>query len=480
MRCHSEAKELPLVSYSQVKANLGAIEKSGQRLLELWIAAGAPEFAQATATAPSTAGTEPSTSGPDLTSVAPLPALPGAVGCSDLTNTTFKKILHHLSFDGTGARKWQKIAKKVAQAEKDCLAVIPPEDTRRQCFSNMKNFVANQEMTTRDGHTMGFKLSNDDYLKTVPPAYMQLPEPLRNGLPENWPELCRAQGWSCATFVSKSLPNPSHNSFKRLIIMAPGKNPGEADKWMLFTLPKEGVAEQLIDYIAVEKTAAEKKQVTLFFAEYWRNKDGTNPKFRDNMASCYKCHPSGMKDLVPAYGSTTPDGKRVIDGLNQKMRDYGQQVWSAGSVDLDRYGPPMGKNQGCLECHNGRDRGFINAGHLGERSRHQIYFKMVQDLTMPPELQKNPQHQYLFSTLEKAQALDAETINDLYTGHNQWNATFSQANIYLGGDKGPMALSNQALLRALDRHGVISSSEKRKPTGFWKNSSSSQKVVTKA
>jgi len=135
-----------------------------------------------------------------------------------------------------------------------------------------------------------------------------------------------------------------------------------------------------------------------------------------------------MRDIVPAYGSTDAAGMATAKKLNLWMKQHRPFDWGDGSIIPEYYGPAMGEKQTCTDCHNGSYRGTLNAAHLGERSRHQIYFKMVQDLTMPPG--KGGDEQY------------APLIH-LALGHNQ----------------GPVAISNKRLLKFLRKRGKITDAE---------------------
>ena len=53
--------------------------------------------------------------------------------------------------------------------------------------------------------------------------------------------------------------------------------------------------------------------------------------------------------------------------------------------------------------------------HLGERSRHQLYFKIGQEqLTMPPGAEKNPEFSALFENLSRSEILSAPALRKLY------------------------------------------------------------------
>jgi hypothetical protein len=372
------------------------------------------------------------------------------------------KTLHRLvGQDGKVYAAWQNLEQKAEDSRSDCADLLKaPQLTG--CLDNLSNFVSNQRMTRAPGHSMQFRLSNDEYLARQPKEMISFPPELANGLPSDWKSLCQTKGWDCVPFVSKSLPNPPFLSFKRLLIRAPGEL---FDRWMLFTLPPKGTVEHLIDFMGVEhsqKDAAgnvvELARAKLHFVEYWRDLFGKNPVYRTGIASCYKCHPSGMRDIVPAYGSTDAAGMATAKKLNLWMKQHRPFDWGDGSIIPEYYGPAMGEKQTCTDCHNGSYRGTLNAAHLGERSRHQIYFKMVQDLTMPPGKGGDEQYAPLFSALRKANDLNADEQEDLYRPTPLVPAG-DMIHLALGHNQGPVAISNKRLLKFLRKRGKITDAE---------------------
>jgi|GEM_PF-4600320 len=494
-RCHDQESELPLVTHSQYLQNKEAVyrtvivdrsmppkkklSEAEIQLLKIWIEAGMPvngvKEVQGSGTGSSSGTGLGSGIGQD-SGTTTLPPILGAEskGCAKFDEKNWKKMWRWLSHDVNSDKKWQNIEQEVYQGKLRCFKSAkqggnntPQKVTEKQerlslCFSNLENFVRTQKITHQDGHHMQFLASDQEYLSSRRPELLSLPTELSNGLPENWRKICQDKGWTCLPFVSKSLPNPSRLSFKRLLIIIDG---ADYDKWMLFTTDADnGSDERLIDFMAIEKTEQVGNQITqrprplMHFAEYWRDRNGAKPEFRKDIASCYKCHPSGMKDIVPAYGSVARNQLPLVDKINKRIADYGRMDWGQNSVNINHYGPAMGEKQGCLECHNGRLRGEINAAHLGERSRHQIYFKMGQDLTMPPQLAKQNENKDLFSALDKAWDISEKEREKLYNPR-PFTPIISNINIGLGGVEGPVAVENDKVLDFLEDKNYLSKSE---------------------
>ncbi|MEK7690055.1 MAG: hypothetical protein AAB425_03445, partial [Bdellovibrionota bacterium] len=312
-----------------------------------------------------------------------------------------------------------------------------------------------------------FRQSDLDYLAATPPEMIAFPDELKDGLPENWREICDGHpDWSCLPFTSKSLPNPPALSFGRLLIVARGP---DFDRWMLFTVPekrgKKVSKEHLIDFIGVEKTQVidgsiqKREKPLLHFVEYWRDRKGGNPVYRKQLASCYKCHPSGMRDIVPAIGSVDEAGATLAKDLNREMRRYGG-FDLGGAFDPADYGPPMGDAQSCTKCHDGKPghRGILNAAHLGERSRHQIYFKMVHDLSMPPGAAGQEVNAPLFDAFKMAMSLTPEQRSKLYRPRPV-STGLKLLDLTLGDGYGPMARSNRSVLRFLRKQNLLTKEE---------------------
>lgn len=384
--------------------------------------------------------------------------------CSGLTAADLNEILKLSSQDDPNTSQWKKLEAKVLHGQAACATLAAgPRPEFAGCMDSVVNFVTNQRQSREEGHSMGFLLSNNDYLSRQPKEMITFPLELQNGLPENWRGLCKAKRWDCVEFVSKSLPNPPVLSFRRLLIRQRLRT---FDRWMLFTLPENGTAEHLIDFLGVERFREDPTtgelialdRPKLHFVEYWRDIRGKNPVYRKQMAACYRCHPSGMRDIVPAAGSVDAEGLATIQRLNAEMAEMRPFDWGQGTVVPEAYGPPMGKKLTCIGCHDGAFRGVLNGAHLGERSRHQIYFKMVQDLTMPPARSLESSNLPFFEALQRAGRLTEREREKLY-GTAALRSVSGLLRLRFGGDEGPMAASNPRVLKTLKKGGHLSSAE---------------------
>jgi hypothetical protein len=481
LNCHSGKEDPLLTDYQKVSKNIRAIEQAvfvHQSMppkkvlpdylslqLRAWIDAGAPLLRSSTDD-----GSITDTAWPSLSRQ--------QKGCADLKNNTFKKTWRLLARDNASSSGWEKIEESAKKSLEKCRQKNVPA-VYLGCFDNLLKLSGHEKQTHRNGHSMQFLLPNLDYIARQPKEMLAFPTELQNGLPSNWEEICEKNKWHCLKFVSASLPNPPKDSFWRLIISVPGEL---FDRWMLFTLPSngKGTEERLIDFMAVEthrNSNGIKQKLArplLHFTEYWRDSDGTKPVLRKDIASCYKCHPNGMRDIVPAVGSVDVKGLKKSQFMNNIMKNYGDVDWGE-SINISAFGPAMGERQGCVSCHNGRERGALNAAHLGERSRHQLYFKMVQDLSMPPNLRDVAENKNLFGYLNQAYELSAKERYELYKPE-RLHTLFQYIPLGLGGDKGPVAESKKEILEYLKEIHLISKSEFSDATAQLKKNEDKMKL----
>jgi hypothetical protein len=103
-------------------------------------------------------------------------------------------------------------------------------------------------------------------------------------------------------------------------------------------------------------------------------------------------------------------------------------------------------------------RGALTAGHLGERSRHQLFYKMVQEISMPPAIRKNVEYQLLFSLEPLAERLEEKERQHLYRPE-RLETLLQHIPLGLGKDEGPVAESKQEVLTYLKKSKLISAAE---------------------
>ncbi|PIP88665.1 MAG: hypothetical protein COW01_14090 [Bdellovibrionales bacterium CG12_big_fil_rev_8_21_14_0_65_38_15] len=276
---------------------------------------------------------------------------------------------------------------ELKQIAEDCAATFQLNGVN-QCADRIIQRSKLRILEDDNDHSMGWEVSDSDYINAVPQGYLDLPDEFKDGLPDNYAEIAKNKGWKMLEYRSRTVPNPPNRSFSRVLFLVEGE---KVDKWIQFTLPESSEKkEQLIDFIAMEKPTSPGDKATPYYTQYWRDKQSRNPKMRTQgeFDNCYSCHPNGMRELSPEPGSYSSEGADNLGYMRQAMKNY---TVGRGSVDYkgalhpEQYGPPMGEGQGCVKCHNNgqgmhqESRGAINSrtdsGH--------IQHKMTQDMTMP-------------------------------------------------------------------------------------------------
>ncbi|MBH47180.1 MAG: hypothetical protein CME71_03315 [Halobacteriovorax sp.] len=258
----------------------------------------------------------------------------------------------------------------------------------KACAERVLKSARQTQYTRYNGHSMGWEVSDTDYISSVPDGYLDLPREFKDGLPANYQELAREKGWKMVEYRSRTVPNPPYGSFSRVLFLIEGE---KVDKWIQFTLPEDpNNKERLIDFIALEKPEGPNDKATPYFTQYWRDGNSRNPKMRTSGSfdNCYSCHPNGMRELSPEPGSYSAEGAQNLDYMREAMTNYtagrGSVDWG-GALHPEEYGPPMGQAQGCVKCHNNGDgmHEFSRGAITGRHDRGHIRHKMTEDKTMP-------------------------------------------------------------------------------------------------
>lgn len=276
---------------------------------------------------------------------------------------------------------------ELQQIQRDCAATFQLTGVNK-CSERILKRAELRGLERNRDHSMGWEVSDSDYTNSVPDGYLDMPREFKDGLPDNYAELAKQKGWKMLEYRSRTVPNPPNSSFSRVLFLVEGE---KVDKWIQFTLPENDTnTEQLIDFIAMEKPTSADDKATPYYTQYWRDRQGRNPKMRTqgSFDNCYSCHPNGMRELSPEPGSYSAEGAESLDYMKQAMTNYTKGRGSVdykGALHPEQYGPPMGEGQGCVKCHNNGDgiheesRGAINSRHSNGHIQH----KMTEDMTMP-------------------------------------------------------------------------------------------------
>ncbi len=259
-----------------------------------------------------------------------------------------------------------------------------------QCSKRIAIASEARYKTKTKGGSMGWEMSDKDYVNGIPKKLRTLPQELSDGLPENYREIAKNKGWKVFKYRSRTVPNPPRSSYNRVLLVVPGP---EDDKYIQFTisddLSKPNRPERLIDFISVEHNKNNpNKKAQVHFTQFWRNSSGKKPVDKihggDGYDSCYSCHPNGVRELSPEPGSYNKEDAKSLLEIKKMMSSYGEQEFN-GALHREAWGAPKGSEQGCVKCHNNyqgkhlQSRGAINSRTSSMHVKH----KMTQDFSMP-------------------------------------------------------------------------------------------------
>jgi hypothetical protein len=284
-----------------------------------------------------------------------------------------------------------------------CPDATIPDQKIRSCISRLRRFVP-AWMHQHDNNSYGFYLDSKEYLKYQesvgkPPGMMTPPQEIVNALP-NLPDVVKASvdhGW-------KYLLHDSAINNSRLFIYFIDPS-GRFDRWLILNLDEyqEIDLAQPLSIMAVEKKSADGQileKSKLYFRDYLINKNKEKfelaVKDHDN-GKCYSCHPSGARQLInhhtqilsaaPVRGEadfgnppSEAFGWKRLQEFNKALKGYGLPDWD-GLIVPDDFGPALGNDQECTDCHDGEDRGVINIA----TSHSQLTEKIVTELAMNPD-----------------------------------------------------------------------------------------------
>lgn len=292
------------------------------------------------------------------------------------------------------------------------------------CPENLLNLIA--VACRREDARLGLDGPDRDYFwdhgKRFGGAMMRIPEDLIQAslaypVVSDFKVALDRLGYRYVEFKSTSVPNLPAGFWRILILI---ETP-DYDQWMQiaeYDGPPRTLARN-IDFSVVQKRDEQGNvlaQPRFFFSGYSRlpgndgrwEHEGVGSKFPLNR--CVMCHPSGLRGITPVPGSVAEGELASLKYVQDKMEKAPLSSFD-GFYDTARRGPIMGlvdppgrasvlercasqlsaesrKRVGgamnCASCHDGKDRGVINALTEG----HTIWHKIVNapaEARMPPE-----------------------------------------------------------------------------------------------
>jgi len=314
------------------------------------------------------------------------------------------------------------------------------------CTDRLRHFVP-AWMRQHDDNSYGFRRSNHEYLRSQagadePDGMMVPPEALVAAIPSRIKviEAARRNGY-------RYLDHDSGIDETRTFVLVPDPL-GRFDQWFLLNLQHGQNTVQVnqpLSILVVQKKDAAGNalpKVRLHFRDYTIASSGHGYRValdETKNGKCYSCHTNGVRQLIPritpvlearpVHGEAGYDENGTgpvpadfalhrLQEFNRRLRSYGNPDWR-GDIEPGDFGPPLGKNQGCTDCHDGVSRAALNMA----TSLRQLEKKVYYQLSMPPDnkLQrllernemKNPElNAAEAARLEKALMSQANLIRD--------------------------------------------------------------------
>lgn len=276
------------------------------------------------------------------------------------------------------------------------------------CTDRLRHFVP-AWMRQHDEDSYGFRRNNHEYLKAQesleePDGMMVPPEVLVAAIPSRTKviEAARRNGY-------RYLEHDSGIDDTRTFVLVPDSR-GRFDQWFLLNLqPGQSLVQvhQPLSILVVQKKDAAGNvlpKVRLHFRDYTIAARGHSYHLaldETKNGKCYSCHTNGVRQLIPRItpvlearpvrgepgydengtGPVPPDfALHRLQEFNRRLRSYGNPDWR-GDIEPGDFGPPLGKAQGCIDCHDGASRAALNMA----TSLRQLEKKVYYQLSMPPD-----------------------------------------------------------------------------------------------
>ena len=290
-----------------------------------------------------------------------------------------------------------------------CSSFIQSHPQIASCTDRLRRFVPAWLQQHTD-HSFGFTLDNAAYTayengSSKPKGLMDPPADIIAAIPDGDKvrSVAAAEGYQFLTHTSCL-------GGVRIFLYAPDAK-GRFDQWILLNLKSDlktvdtGVPMSFIGVQKQDGLGNHLSKVRLNFRDYFMEPSTGNAfkleTFADSNGKCYSCHVSGMRKLMlvdrqqfvmsasPVKGDSNYDpssasppdiGHQRWEQFNKKLMSYGLPDWD-GTINVTDHGPALGQAQGCINCHDGVDRGFLTV----ETSSNQIDQKVWQELAMPPD-----------------------------------------------------------------------------------------------
>ncbi|MEO5969218.1 MAG: hypothetical protein ABIQ95_04760 [Bdellovibrionia bacterium] len=293
-----------------------------------------------------------------------------------------------------------------------CADFIARHESINRCTENMRKFTP-AWLQQHSGDSYGFTVDNHTYLseqeaKDKPTGMMIPPKAIVAALPnrKKVEAAARKNGW-------KYLTHDSALGGVRTFVFIPDVA-DRFDQWLLLNLQEgsssvsAGAPMSLLTVQKKDRAGNFLAEVRLHFRDYTLQSKAKGYGFalnEENNGKCFSCHSNGVRQLIPRKtpvleGQPVLGEKEFVEKtsrqsqfpvpaefpfqrlleFNRKLRSYGTPNWD-GKVLPENHGPALGKDQGCLDCHDGKTRGTLTV----ITSSNQLEQKILHELSMPPD-----------------------------------------------------------------------------------------------
>ena len=234
-------------------------------------------------------------------------------------------------------------------------------------------------------------MKNDEYIASQPKGVLELPKEFQNasnGLPSNWEDIAKKNGWKWVLFHSDTANEP------RLVFYIPGE---KYDRMLVYysfntkdTSPSSWVGLQMQ---AVQRKTDDGKvpELLKYYFKSWEfSRVFRKPEVAHTGGRCVQCHISGPRAIIPI---NKPAFETRMGGV-QNIEEFNRLIVQKGELDYSPYynmkafPKHLQIGSDCVQCHDGKDRQSLafSVDSYGQFELEKIHRKVVREESMPMEL----------------------------------------------------------------------------------------------
>jgi len=310
----------------------------------------------------------------------------------------------------------------------------------KYCFKNLVAYMKNYSVTTNPKFGFGLIMPDEEYVKIIEatkPKLFQLPKFFfKNGnLPKDWEErinncdkyynkeqCVQVKSWDCIDYENLC-DQIGHANQKQVICVIPSDN---QDQWVSFRRDMANTKSSDIPVIAITIEKSNPRSSADANKSYFALLENGILK-RSADISCIKCHGNGLAKIQPLPGGIiTKSGLEKLHKMNAKIASYGRV--ENPFINQDGRGPMLGKNFGCVKCHNQDGETVSSVAPLWHADP-SVSFRMKFHYDMPLAL--GSKSKILFDALDKVYELpekERAEFKKFFGGHNCSNTEYMNSD----------------------------------------------------